>query len=84
MDGKAAGSRKRLEIVCVLIVAGIVPLSGCAVPSTVAESIPAWMRPWQATPVAAAQNEIRPRPTWRLDRLHTTICEARIRSRIPR
>jgi len=60
MYGKAAGSRKRIEIVCVLIVAGIVPLSGCAGPSTVAESIPAWMRPWQATPVAAAQGDSAP------------------------
>ncbi len=60
MDGKAAGSRKQIEIVCVLIVAGIAPLSGCAVPSTVAESIPAWMRPWQVTPVAAAQRDSAP------------------------
>ena len=60
MDGKAAGSRKRIAIVCVLIVAGIVPLSGCAAPSTLAESIPAWMRPWQATPVAAAQRDSAP------------------------
>jgi len=60
MDGKAAGSRKRIEIVCVLIVAGIVPFSGCAVPSTMADSIPAWMRPWQATSVAAAQRDSAP------------------------
>ena len=60
MDGEAAGSRKRIEIVCILIVAGIVPLSGCAVPSTVAESIPAWMQPWQATPVADAQRDSAP------------------------
>ena len=60
MDGKTAGSRKRIGIVALLTVVGTVPLAGCAVPQTVAESLPAWMRPWQAPPAAAAQRASAP------------------------
>ena len=60
MDGRTAGGRKRIKIVGLLTVVGMAPLAGCAVPQTVAESLPAWMRPGQATTVAAAQRNSAP------------------------
>ena len=49
------GSRKRIEIICLWVLAGVLPLSGCAFSRAVEDTFPAWMRFSQTPPAAVRE-----------------------------
>ena len=55
MNLRTIGNRKRLEIICLGVLAGILPLSGCAFSRSVEDKFPAWMRLSQ-TPAAEVRS----------------------------
>jgi thioredoxin 1 len=53
MNLPPVSSRKRIEIICLWVFVGALPLSGCAANRAVEDTFPAWMR-FSQTPTAAA------------------------------
>ena len=63
MSLRTVSSRKRIEITCLWVLAGILPLTGCAFSRTVEDRFPTWMRFSQTPAAAAAVSDTASQPT---------------------